>query len=219
MLCKGDCGKEAVYGNWCCESYYKCPGHRKKLSDKAKLRGNNGVRGTLSKKYTSNEKKIFTLMCIECKKEYQKELREITFLSGRYKHICKKCKYQDIGKKIKQSYKDKLKNINYDDANIPTKKRIIYLERGNKCECCGFKYSNSDGKGPYEIHHIDGDNSNWEKDNLKILCLNCHWTTPNYRFRNRTHTNESIEKMLKKNLKNGSTKEIHDKRFKHLKEK
>ena len=48
-----------------------------------------------------------------------------------------------------------------------------------KCECCG----NTTWNGvpiPLEVHHIDGDGSNNELDNLQLLCPNCHALTDNY---------------------------------------
>jgi len=63
------------------------------------------------------------------------------------------------------------------------KKRLI-KERGHRCEYCknemwyNFPIS-------LELHHIDGDNMNQEKDNLQLLCPNCHALTDTYRGKNR----------------------------------
>lgn len=29
MLCRGGCGKDALYGAWCSERYYDCTGYKK----------------------------------------------------------------------------------------------------------------------------------------------------------------------------------------------
>lgn len=53
----------------------------------------------------------------------------------------------------------------------------------HQCECC----KNTTWNGvliPLEVHHIDGDNSNNELDNLQLLCPNCHALTDNYCGRN-----------------------------------
>lgn len=58
---------------------------------------------------------------------------------------------------------------------------LIFL-RGRRCECCG----NTEWQGspiPLEVHHIDGDKTNNEENNLKLLCPNCHALTPNYKGR------------------------------------
>ena len=41
------------------------------------------------------------------------------------------------------------------------------------------------GKIPLELDHIDGDNSNNELSNLRLLCPNCHALTDTYRGKNK----------------------------------
>ncbi len=38
---------------------------------------------------------------------------------------------------------------------------------------------------PLELDHIDGNSDNNAKDNVRLLCPNCHATTPTYKGRNR----------------------------------
>jgi len=62
-------------------------------------------------------------------------------------------------------------------------KGVLLQERGHKCEDCGL----SEWKGqpiPIELEHIDGDNKNNTRENLKLLCCNCHALTPTWRGRN-----------------------------------
>lgn len=62
------------------------------------------------------------------------------------------------------------------------KKRLIKI-KGHKCECCGLtRWLNAPIK--LELHHIDGDNRNNVKENLQLLCPNCHAYTDNYRGKN-----------------------------------
>lgn len=59
------------------------------------------------------------------------------------------------------------------------KPHLISL-RGHKCENCG----NSEWCGKpikLEVHHIDGDRTNNNINNLQLLCPNCHSITPNWR--------------------------------------
>lgn len=54
--------------------------------------------------------------------------------------------------------------------------------KNEKCESCGAtKWLNQ--KCPLELHHIDGNPSNNNFDNLQILCPNCHALSKNYRTR------------------------------------
>lgn len=75
-----------------------------------------------------------------------------------------------LNNKVKiTSYKLKLKLF---DNNIKLK----------KCEDCGItKWMGKDA--PLELHHVDGNPSNNNLKNLKILCPNCHALSENYRIR------------------------------------
>jgi len=71
---------------------------------------------------------------------------------------------------------DQLKDNGY------KKKRLIY-EEGYKCSIC--KLEKWIGQPiSLEIDHIDGNNQNWKRENLRLLCPNCHAQTPTYRGRN-----------------------------------
>ena len=83
----------------------------------------------------------------------------------------------------------------------PLIKKQLFLEIGNKCQICGYEYTDPEtGKGPYQIHHIDGNKRNWKRTNVEIRCLNCHWMTPNFAFRGRHHTDKT-KKLLSKRAK------------------
>ena len=64
-----------------------------------------------------------------------------------------------------------------------------YVERHNlleyKCANCGCDGHWQGGEISLEIHHIDGDNSNNELENLCYLCPNCHALTETYRGKNK----------------------------------
>ena len=66
-----------------------------------------------------------------------------------------------------------------------------------RCSKCGL--SEWQGKPiPLEVHHIDGDSSNNEINNLEFLCLNCHALTDTFRGRNINGTQKvSDEELLK----------------------
>ena len=59
----------------------------------------------------------------------------------------------------------------------------LIKERNHRCECCK-NLSWLDKPIPLEIHHIDGNNKNNDKNNLQLLCPNCHALTPNYKGKN-----------------------------------
>src|ERR1700745_1069599 len=61
-------------------------------------------------------------------------------------------------------------------------KQFLLKEAGYKCSQCGWGEINPvTGNCPVEVDHIDGDNSNNLRENLRILCPNCHSLTPTFR--------------------------------------
>jgi len=72
----------------------------------------------------------------------------------------------------------------FDDLTTPhaIKKRLIG-ERGHKCECCQ-KEMWLGGQIVLELDHINGDRDNNSRENLQLLCPNCHALTPTYRGKN-----------------------------------
>lgn len=63
-------------------------------------------------------------------------------------------------------------------------RRILVWKNGHKCECCGL----TEWMGqpiPLELDHTDGDASNNDPSNVKVLCPNCHGITPTWKGRNK----------------------------------
>lgn len=85
-------------------------------------------------------------------------------------------------------------------------KKVLIQEKGHFCENC----NNSEWMGQpisLELEHCDGNNRNNNRENLKLLCPNCHAQTKFYRGRNINSgklkvTDEQILEELKKGLTN-----------------
>lgn len=62
-------------------------------------------------------------------------------------------------------------------------KRVLILERGHKCQKCGLS-DWLEQPITLELEHIDGDHKNNVKENLLILCPNCHSQTSTWKGKN-----------------------------------
>jgi hypothetical protein len=65
-------------------------------------------------------------------------------------------------------------------------RRYLLEECDHKCTKCGWNEIHPvTSKVPLEINHIDGDAHNNRRENLEVLCPNCHSLTPNFRGLNK----------------------------------
>ena len=56
----------------------------------------------------------------------------------------------------------------------------------NQCEECGIEQWNNKSL-KMELHHINGDRTDHQLENLKLLCPNCHSQTDNFRAKNKSN--------------------------------
>lgn len=78
-----------------------------------------------------------------------------------------------------------------------TRRSILIRERGHRCESCGLSEWKNE-KIPLELDHIDGNSDRNEKENLRLLCPNCHALTPTWRGRNHGKFGMTKRKMILK---------------------
>lgn len=74
--------------------------------------------------------------------------------------------------------------------NYPTYKlKLRMIREGlleDKCEKCGWQEKPEGAKyTPCELHHKDGDSHNHLRENLSLICPNCHSLTNTYRAKNK----------------------------------
>lgn len=80
--------------------------------------------------------------------------------------------------KNKETWKKKRKPL-HEVKDIGTVRRYL-LEDVTNCECCGLENWMGE-KIPLEIHHKDGNKKNNYRENIDVLCCNCHAQTDNWR--------------------------------------
>lgn len=95
----------------------------------------------------------------ECHVEYQSKSKVQAWLNGEWDGT--------RGKKHK-SISEWIRNFLLEEAEY-------------KCSQCSWSEVNPvTGNHPLQIDHIDGDYENNSRDNLRVLCPNCHSLTPTY---------------------------------------
>jgi hypothetical protein len=93
------------------------------------------------------------------------------------------------------------RRIHRDFSEIRTdgcRKRRLIAERGSTCEVCELGEWMQNPM-PIEIDHIDGNPQNNVRENLRLICPNCHAQTDTYKGRNigRNGKTERSKKMKK----------------------
>lgn len=95
---------------------------------------------------------------------------------------------REAGIKSRQKWLDlEYVKANWNDSNSGHKKNVVLHEQNYCCLKCGIK----DWLGQpltLELDHINGNTKDNRRDNLRVLCPNCHAQTPTWRGRNNSYT-------------------------------
>ena len=116
--------------------------------------------------------------CLSCGKKIPK----------RNKMYCNNQCVQDYKRleKVKKWLNGELDGRRGKTATAQWIKWYLIKERGEKCEDCGWCTKNVyTGNIPIELEHLDGDYTNNNIENLKLLCPNCHSLTKTYKGANK----------------------------------
>lgn len=90
----------------------------------------------------------------------------------------------------------------WDEVSLKEKKKRVLAEQDGKCLKCGQGEVWNGEPLVLQLDHIDGDNSNNERSNLRCLCPNCHTQTTTFCSRNLS--NEARKKVVEGGKKGGA---------------
>ena len=111
--------------------------------------------------------------------------------------------YLKVGETRRLNNKKKILESNYEDLKFNNLRNRIIYEQDSKCNLCEL---NGWLGNPItlELEHKDGNRNNNKRDNLEMLCPNCHSLTDTWRGRNKTNKRHKIsdEKLLESLLVN-----------------
>lgn len=85
-----------------------------------------------------------------------------------------------IAKKVSDTRKEMYANMPFDELALLSKKKRILNEQDGKCISCGLSHW-LDQPIKFELDHVDGDKKNNGRENLRVMCPNCHSLTPTWR--------------------------------------
>lgn len=125
-----------------------------------------------------------------------------------YNKNVKYCSFQCEQKHHKEEYiekwlKGEINGVSGEYNLSKTIRNYLIEQSGYKCEKCGWGEVNEyTGNVPLQIHHIDGNCLNNSKENLQVLCPNCHALTENFGSRNKNATKGRSEYYGKSKKKN-----------------
>lgn len=93
---------------------------------------------------------------------------------------------------------EEAKLLPYESLSLAEQRDRIKQDQGGKCMWCGIPDIWNGKPLKFDLDHIDGDHTNNDRGNLRLLCPNCHSQTPTYKKNNsdRKVTDEEFKQAL-----------------------
>lgn len=79
---------------------------------------------------------------------------------------------------------EQIKTSPFDSLNYSEKRIRIVYDQGGTCDICKTPPLWNGLKLSFELDHVNGDNNDNRRENLRMICPNCHSQTPTFRRKN-----------------------------------
>lgn len=88
----------------------------------------------------------------------------------------------------------------FDELSLDLKRKRISFEQDHKCLECSIPNEWNGKPLTFHVDHISGDRSDNSRENLRMLCPNCHSQTETYGSKNQRRVNDdALRVALKEN--------------------
>ena len=150
------------------------------------MRGSKDIRSCCpvcleEKKNKKFQQQRTTVECAYCGKVFSKPNSKLNSKSGLY-FCCRE--HKDLAQRIDSGKQfDSIRPEHYNKEGTTNYRKIAFDNYAHKCAVCGW----NEDEDILQVHHIDENRKNGNKENLIILCPTCHWklTTHKYKLINR----------------------------------
>jgi len=104
------------------------------------------------------------------------------------------------GEKIRESCRKRrilhIATLKFEQLNKPEQREKMLEEQNYGCCECGIKEEWNGKPLKFERDHISGDKSDNSRENLRLICPNCHQQTPTYKGRNNTQATRVTDEQV-----------------------
>ena len=95
-----------------------------------------------------------------------------------------------------------LNELHFEEMGDTLRREKILLEQNNSCACCGIETQWNGKPLTFHLDHINGDRSNNTRENLRLICPNCHSQTETYCSKNSRRVTDEEFKLALQNTCN-----------------
>ncbi len=114
------------------------------------------------------EKTRTEVTCAYCGKKFFKANSKLQLSKSGLYFCCRE--HKDLAQRIDSGEEFNEMRPNRYGTGVDYRK-IAFREYPHKCSICGW----NEDEDVLQVHHIDENRQNFQKENLIILCPNCHW--------------------------------------------